>query len=820
MLSDKVMKKKYKPIFFKSPNKFYATSVLKKEGFNRKDCPSCKKPFWSVIERKVCGDPQCSGEGFTFIGNSPAKHKLDYIGVWKKFSKMFKTKGYTPIKRYPSVARWNPTMEYTNSSISAFQPYVISGEVTPPSESLVLPQFCLRFGDTDNVGITMSHNTGFVMIGQHQFIPKSKWNQNKVFQDMLDWNTKGLGVSKEDMTFHEDAWAGGGNLGPCIEFFSRDCEVWNQVYMLYEQTPKGVQDLKLKVLDMGMGMERAAWFSQGSPTIYDAVFPTVLKKLKSKTGLKVNKKLLQRYVPHGGQLNNDEVEDMNKAWKKVAKLVEVDVKELRQMILPLSRLYSIGEHMRSALIVLNDGGLPSNVGGGYNLRMLIRRSLGFIDKEDWDIDLTDLCSWHADYLEPMYPELKKNLDNIHKILEIEKKKYNNTKEKTSRIVANLKNINEEKLLELYDSQGISPDMIPGLKVPDDFYARVAEMHEQKEQVAATKKKEEIKLGNLEATKALYFEDYKKTAFTAKVLKVKGDIIVLDKTTFYPTSGGQLHDKGTIDGAEVNNVFKQGNLILHHVYNAKCKEGDTVKCIIDKDRRIQMAQHHTSTHIINAAAKKVLGSHANQAGAFKDLDKARIDITHYQSLSDKEVTEIEKEANKIIKKKIKIEKKFYPRSEAEKKFGMEIYQGGAVPGKMLRIVNIKGIDVEACGGTHLDNTSEAEKIKIIKTTKVQDGVIRIVFVAGAAAKAESEHKEDMLQELASLLNCDIDQIPGRAQELFTLWKKVVKKKKDVEKKLVSTGSFKGDVTAETAKILKTQPEHIIKTVKRFLKELDL
>ncbi len=387
MIPDKVIKKKYKPIFLKSPEKYYAVEVLKEEGFQRKICLKCGKAFWSTTERTVCGESACSGEGFDFIGNSPAKNKLSYVKVWEKFSKMFRKFDYTPIERYPSVARWNPTMEYTNASIAAFQPYVISGEVEPPANPLVIPQFCLRFGDTDNVGITMSHNTGFVMIGQHSFAQAKEWDQNKLFRHMLEWNVNGLGIEKKDMTFHEDAWAGGGNLGPCMEMFSKGNELWNQVYMLYEQTENGVKELDIKVLDMGLGMERNAWFSQGCGSIYDASFPGVIKNMKKMSGLKVDEKFLQRYTPYAGLLNNDEAEDMRKAWEEVAERVGTSVKELKISLLPLSQMYSVAEHMRSVLVVLNDGALPSNVGGGYNLRMLIRRSLNFIYKNEWDISL-------------------------------------------------------------------------------------------------------------------------------------------------------------------------------------------------------------------------------------------------------------------------------------------------------------------------------------------------------------------------------------------------------------------------------------------------
>ena len=167
MLSDKEQKKEFKKIASKDPEKYYATEFLKKMGFHRDKC-DCGMYFWTFTDKKTCGDPACSG-GFRFFENNPAKIELDFVGVWRTFSEMFKQFGYTPIPRYPVVARWNPTMDFTIASIAAFQPYVVSGEIEPPRKYLTIPQFCLRFGDVDNVGIT-GHNVGFVMIGQKCFV--------------------------------------------------------------------------------------------------------------------------------------------------------------------------------------------------------------------------------------------------------------------------------------------------------------------------------------------------------------------------------------------------------------------------------------------------------------------------------------------------------------------------------------------------------------------------------------------------------------------------------------------------------------------------
>src|SRR3990167_6750696 len=415
MLTDEQVKKDFKLKAQKDPDNYYPTKTLKELEFIRKQC-KCKQWFWTINkDRNYCGEPSCSG-GLTFVGKSPAKKKLDYIKVWQEFSRIHKKLGYTPISRYPVVARWNPTMDFTIASIAAFQPFVVSGEVKPPANPLVIPQFCLRFGDIDNVGITGSHMTGFVMIGQHAFVQEKEWNQEKYFSHIHTWLKKGLGLPNEEITFHEDAWAGGGNFGPCMEFFSRGVEIGNQVYMLYEQTPSGDRELNIKVLDMGMGQERVAWFTQGAPTIYDATFPNVMKKLRLIAKLDTDELLMKKFIPYAGFLNVDEVEDLSKAWEEIAAKINEDPNTLRKEILPSSALYSIGEHCRTLLFALNDGALPSNVGGGYNLRLLIRRCLSFNDKYCWNIYLPDVCQWHAEELTEQFPELSLKLGNIKKII--------------------------------------------------------------------------------------------------------------------------------------------------------------------------------------------------------------------------------------------------------------------------------------------------------------------------------------------------------------------------------------------------------------------
>ncbi len=824
----KALKQEFRIKASKDPDKYYATETLKKYGFSRKKC-SCGKYFWS-INSKTCGEPECSG-GFRFIGNTPAKNRMSYTEVWQEFSKLFKNQGYTPIKRYPVAARWRSDTDFVQASIYDFQPYVVSGEIEPPANPLVVPQFCLRFNDIDNVGITGAHNTGFSMIGQHAFVQKKDWDVNLYFEHIYNWITKGLGLPKEEVIFHEDGWAGGGNVGPCMEFFSRGVELGNQVYMQYEQTSNGLKQLNLNVLDMGMGQERNAWFSQGAETQYDATFPETLNFVLEKTGYKKPSALLKKFIPYAALLNRDEVADIDKVWKKISKKIGVNEKELKNQIMPLSAIYSIAEHSRSLLVALSDGVLPSNVKGGYNLRVLFRRALNFIDSYGWKVDISEVCEKHSKELKSLYPELLESLENVKTILDFEKNKFAETKKRNQQIITGLiskgKKIDEKKLVELYDSQGITPEEIrqeaeknnQTIEIPDNFYSIVSSLHEKKEQQTQTKKKEDLKIDS-PPTEILYYEHYDYVAFEAKIQEIFGNKIVLDRTAFYPTSGGQLHDLGKIGSSKVLEIYKHGPHIVHVVGSHSFKKGQKVDCRIDIERRTQLAQHHTATHILNGVCRKLLGKHIFQAGAAKTLEKARLDITHYDSLTREQEIDIQKESNKIVHQNLPVYKTIMPRGLAEQKYSFSIYQGGAVPGKELRIVEIPGLDVEACGGTHLDITGDVGEIRIIKTSKIQDGIVRIEFTAGRATDKLITFQGTAIAQAKKILECGKDEIPGRAEELFEKWKLIVKKKKlNTDPMLVSTEKYRGDVIEKTAEILKTQPEHIVKTLERFRKEIE-
>lgn len=833
MLTDKEIKKKYKKVFSESPETFYPVQYIQDElGFTRNKCEKCGRYFWNLDkERKVCGDNACTGK-FDFFDIK--KNHLTYFEIWKTFSNHLKKTGkYTPIKRYPVVARWRSDLHFVEASIDDFIPYVINGAVEAPANPLTVPQFCLRFNDIGNVGITGSHYTGFVMIGQHRFEKPENYNPNLYMKQLSSYFFDVLGLNKKEITYHEDVWAGTGNFGPSMEMFSGGLELCNQVYMQYHYTggEPEYEDLKLKVLDMGLGQERVAWFASKQPISYESTYEMVVEKLKKKTGIKTDEKLIKKFYPLAGKLNLDETENIDDAWKIVAGEIGIQVDELKNKILPLQAIYSIADHTRSLLFAISDGGLPSNSGGGYNLRVIFRRAYDFIKKYNWDIEMGDVAEWHAEELKEQYPELKNNIEEVKLILKVEADKYEDTREKIKKTIEGMKGtVNEERMIELYDSHGITPELLKqsGIKVEigDDFYSKIAERHRRKEE---TIDENVFDLKDVPKTAKLYHKNYKQTKFTAKILKIiDKKHLILDKTIFYPTSGGQDHDTGEIEEYRVENVDVQDGIIIHTLEkDCKLKEGQKVTGEINKERRIQLTQHHTAVHVVNGSARKVLGNHIWQAGASKTVEKARLDITHFGLLSEKELNDIEDLANRVIQKGIEVESNVLSKKDAEKKYGFILYQGGAIPGNELRIVKIGNHDVEACGGTHLNNTKELEAVKIVSATKQKDGVIRLEIKAGHALEKYFEEITEEANRLCRMLGCNYKQLPEKVKELFIAWK-VARKGREAEFKLGKYEEAKPETLKEKEDVQKhfykaceevrVQPEYAHRTIERFLGDL--
>ncbi len=289
------------------------------------------------------------------------------------------------------------------------------------------------------------------------------------------------------------------------------------------------------------------------------------------------------------------------------------------------------------------------------------------------------------------------------------------------------------------------------EVPSSFYSKLSDLHQSEKKKAIT----ELPLEKLPETETLFYKD-DPMEFEAKVIKVFDDQVVLDKTSFYARGGGQEPDHGNIAGFEVVDVDKHADIIVHKLKGGTPNEGDTVQCKVDATRRSNITKNHTSTHIINTSARSVLGSWVWQHSAFKDDDHARLDITHHSSLNDEQVKQIEDAANKMIKDNYPVKIEYFDRGTAEQQYGFRIYQGGVVPVKSVRIVSIEDKDIEACGGTHVKKTGDIELIKITKTKRIQDGVVRLEFVSGPNAfeyvkeqEEESKKKEQQAIEKQQL-----------------------------------------------------------------------
>ena len=781
--------------------KHYKLNALLERGFNRQKCSKCGRMFWSIRESKFCGDPSCIG--YQFIGSTPVKKKLGYIDTWKAIEKYFVGSGHGYIKPYPTVARWRDDLYFTIASINDFQPYVVNGELEPPANPLIVPQPCIRFSDISNVGVSDRHYTNFVMIGQHAFNTKKTgqfyWKEEAMNHDLS--YLKALGIPEEELIFQEDVWAGGGNFGPCIEYFCRGLELGNCVFMQYETTPHGPRELSTKVIDMGAGLSRLAWITSGEPTSYEVVFGPVIEEMKREAGLKMDKNLFLKFAKISGSLNEDEVPDLEKEKERIAGMLGISKKELFETLEPLQALYASADHLCTLLFTVTDGMLPSNAGGGYNLRMLTRRVFGFSERYGYELDYGKIINAHADFLEYIFPHLHSGVDTTIAVLDEEEKRYKATREKARSIVINLvkkaKSTGEglsnkdrggrdgriaaKDLFTLYKSQGIPPEAVQevaaengiDIEMPGNFYQQV---RAGEGEVASPDKAPVVKvlfsdIASLDKTEPLYYS--RDAKFKAKVLgTVHGKYIALDRTAFYPEGGGQVSDTGTLAGVKVKQVTRQSGVILHEVDDvSRFKAGGVVEGEVDLDRRKIIIRHHTAAHILNAACRDVLGPHIWQGGSHKDEEKAHLDVTHYKKITNEELVRIEQKVNEYIMRDMQITTEVLPRNQAEAKYGFRLYQGGAVPGKEIRVVSVGDIDSEACGGTHtmLSRTGEIGCFKIVRRESVQDGIERITYKCGSVAIAYMQEREKLLKDACDVVSVSEGELVQTVGRFFSEWK---------------------------------------------------
>ena len=752
--------------------KYYLVDLFRRKGFVRKKCENCGKYFWTLNEtRKRCDDQPCSP--YTFIGNPPTEKKLDYVNTWKTVERFFVAKKHASIKRYPVVSRWRPDLFFTVASIIDFQ-RIEGGKVVfqLPANPLIVPQMCLRFNDTPSVGVSGKHYTSFCMLGQTSIAGKGGYWKDRCIDLDFELLTKSFGVEENEVSFIEEVWLGYGAFGYSLEYFVRGLELGNAVFTSFEGTPSKYTPMKERVVDMGAGLERLTWLTQGTPTSYDSNFADVLKKMKEVSNVEYDEALFLRYSRIAGAMNLDDYKTISEAREVIAKSLGVDATRLAGQFGPLESMYAVADHARTLLFAITDGMLPSNSGGGYNLRVLFRRAQNFIRRYGFRLTLGEVANWHIDYLSRMYPELAEHREDVGEVLSVEEARYTSSSDRVAKIVASVSSSGQspstEQLVQLYDSEGVTPEQLSAagvnVSLPENFYDQVLARHATKQR-EVEEERPSFEVAKVAPTKLLFYDEGAKFEFKARVLKVfEGKYVVLDRTAFYPRGGGQEPDHGRIGDAQVTEVVKYGDVVIHTVVGKTPRSGTTVDCQVDGTRRRKITQIHTATHILNGSSRQVLGPWVWQHSAFKEEDYGRLDITHFAHLTQQEVEKIEDLANEVVRKNLPVNTSFMPRQEAEEKYGFRIYQGGIVPTRSIRIVNIGNWDIEACGGTHAKRTGDVGLVKITKVERVQDGVERLEFVAGESAIEYAHRMDSALNHVSATLETQRENIAKVAESL--------------------------------------------------------
>jgi alanyl-tRNA synthetase len=572
---------------------------------------------------------------------------------------------------------------------------------------------------------------------------------------------------------------------------------------------------------MGAGLERLSWITMGTPTSYDCAFGPVVQGLVNRFGISKDPEMLSRYFTAMSGRLSEQINDVNTLKTFIAKSFSISRDELSRIISPFEAIYTIADHTRTLLFAISDGALPSNVGGGYNLRVILRRAISILEKMGWNIKLEDVMDLHIDYLKQMYPELEEHKDDVRTILQIESDRYVGSNERMQAIATSIKNVNKQlsvdDLIRMYESDGITPDFLERVgaidKIPSTFYTRLADLHTE-QNIAQTHKKT-YSLSGIVPTRALYYEDMSMREFRAKIIKIIDDRdVILDQTAFYPRGGGQEPDTGVLGRINVIETIKQGGVIIHKLQTkSDFVEGQTIDGIVNGRRRESITKHHTATHILNSSARSTLGSWVWQNSAFKEEGYGRLDITHNSALNKEEIWEIERKANYIVRQNLPVVINTYSRGNAEQYYTFRIYQGGVVPSNSVRIVNINNWDIEACGGTHVRNTGDIGIIKIIKSERIQDGIIRLEFAAGEAALNYLQKQESQLASISQSLGSSKEKVVELIQKMIYETETTKKRIKTILRKI---SPHVAAFISNTARLL---PKGNIKVYSIYDEELD-
>ncbi len=691
----------------------------------------------------------------------------------EKYLSFFESKGHMRLPSFSLIPKDDNSLLLINSGMAPMKKY-FTGEVTPPRKRVTTCQKCIRTGDIDNVGITDRHGTFFEMLGNFSFGDYFKHEATawawefctKVLElpadrlwvtiykdddEAFDIWTKEVGVDASHIVRfgrEDNFWEhGSGPCGPCSEIYfdrgpehgcdkptcgvSCDCdryiEFWNIVFSQFNSDGHGhYPPMAHPNIDTGMGLERLACIMQNVDNLFLVdTMQNIMKHVSRITGVKYG---------------DDPKKDIS--------------------------LRVITDHIRGATFMIADGIMPSNEGRGYVLRRLLRRAarhgrlLGVHDTFLYKIAETVITENKG-----AYPELAEQHDRIIKLVRVEEESFARTIDQGMQLLngfvdetlkAGEKVFPGSDAFRLSDTYGFPVDLTKeivaekGLSVDEKEFEKL--MLEQKERARAARKNAGAdawagESGLLKDALETKFLGYGTTQSEAKVIAIVKDgqradsatagdnaVLLLDQTPFYGESGGQVGDTGIIESedavvAVTNTTKNHAKNFLHHaeVKAGTIHVGETVKASADKERRAAITRNHTAAHLLQAALRKVLGTHVQQAGQLVDEKRVRFDFTHFAAVKKDEIKKVEDMVNGVILNAIPVVSREMPIDEAKKLGAMALF--GEKYGKIVRVVSAGDFSKEFCGGTHVTNTAQIGLFKIVSESSVAAGVRRIEAVTG-------------------------------------------------------------------------------------------
>ncbi|MBD9212433.1 MAG: alanine--tRNA ligase [Ruminococcaceae bacterium] len=725
----------------------------------------------------------------------------------EKYLSFFESKGHLRLPSFSLVPQGDKSLLLINAGMAPLKKY-FTGELTPPRKRVTTCQKCIRTPDIERVGITARHGTFFEMLGNFSFGDYFKHEATawawefctkvlempadkiyiSVYQDddeAYDIWTKELGVSPDHMVRlgkEDNFWEhGAGPCGPCSElYFDRgekygcgsptcgvgcDCdryvEFWNLVFTQFDNDGNNnYTRLKSCNIDTGMGLERLACIMQGVDNLFEVdTVQNIMKHIMQIAGVKYHE---------------DEKKDVS--------------------------LRVITDHIRSTTFMIGDGVMPSNEGRGYVLRRLLRRAArhGRLLGIDGTF-LYKVCETVIKENATAYPNLVEKHDLIVKVIKAEEESFNKTIDTGLNLLENIIAQSDSKVLsgadafKLQDTFGFPIDLTKelleerGMSVDIDEYdrlyaqSRAAARAARKDAGAQAWKNSNVSFKDVGATEFVGYTDYSCDA-EIKAIVTNGErdefatadsevVVVLDKTPFYGESGGQAGDTGVIktDNAtlEVTATGKTPDGVVLHIARFISGDsialGDKVHAQIDVEKREATRRNHTAAHLLQAALRKHLGSHVEQAGQLVNSEEMRFDFTHFSALSGDELKAIEREVNEVILKGIPVETREMPIEEAKKLGAMALF--GEKYGDVVRVVSAGDFSVELCGGTHADNTAKLGLFKIVSESSVAAGIRRITAVTGFGVLKHIENDERIMQSAAAAMKLgNVAELDKRAATL--------------------------------------------------------